>query len=83
MFACILSAEQFGRHSKLSLVPARLDTLPYGFDSNVTQLPANLLTKPSVFYYFTIVSCNLCSIKLLLLLNITIYPILHHSLVSK
>ena len=43
-------------------------TLPYGLDSNVTQLLANLLTKPSVFYYLPIVPCNLVSIKLLLLL---------------
>ena len=40
--------------------------LPHGLDSNVTQLLANLLTSPSVFYYFPIVSCNLGSIKLLL-----------------
>ena len=46
--------------------PSRLATLPYGLDSNVTQLLANLLTKPSVFYYLPIVSCNLVSIKLLL-----------------
>ena len=52
----------------LELIPARLATLPYGLDSNVTQLLANLLTKPSVFYYLPIVSCNLVSIKLLLLL---------------
>ena len=38
----------------------RLATLPYGLDSNVTQLLVILLTKPSVFYYFVlIVSCNL------------------------
>ena len=52
----------------LEFLPARLATLPYGLDSNVTQLLANLLTKPSVFYYLSIVSCNLVSIKLLLLL---------------
>ena len=52
----------------LEFFPARLATLPYGLDSNVTQLPANLLTKPSVFYYLSYVSCNLVSIKLLLLL---------------
>ena len=46
----------------------RLATLPYGLDSNVTQLLANLLTKPSVFYYLPIVPYNLVSIKLLLLL---------------
>ena len=40
---------------------------PYGLESNVTQLLANLLTKPSVFYYLQIASCNLVSIKLLLL----------------
>ena len=34
----------------LEFFPARLATLPYGLDSNVTQLLANLLTKPSVFY---------------------------------
>ena len=43
-------------------------TLPDGLDSIVTQLLANLLTKPSVFYFLPIVSCNLVSIKLLLLL---------------
>ena len=42
--------------------------LPHGLDSNVTQLLANLLTKPSVFYYLPIVSCNLVSIQLSLLL---------------
>ena len=52
----------------LEFIPARLATLPYGLVSNVTQLLANLLTKPSVFYYLPIVSCNLPSIKLLLLL---------------
>ena len=31
----------------LEFLPARLATLPYGLDSNVTQLLANLLTKPS------------------------------------
>ena len=52
----------------LEFLPARLTTLPYGLDTNVTQLLANMLTKPSVFYYLSIVSCNLVSIKLLLLL---------------
>ena len=52
----------------LEFLPARLAMLPYGLDSNVTQLLANLLTKPSVFYYLPIVSSNLVSIKLLLLL---------------
>ena len=51
----------------LDFFPARLATLPYGLYSNVTQLRANLLTKPSVFYYLPIVSCSLVSIKLLLL----------------
>ena len=51
----------------LEFLPARLATLPYGLDSNVTQVLANLLTKPSVFYYLPIVPCNLVSIKLLLL----------------
>ena len=45
---------------------ARLATLPYGLDSNVTQLLANMLTKPSVFYYLPIVSCNLVSIKIII-----------------
>ena len=36
----------------LEFLFARLATLPYGLDSNVTKLPANLLTKMSVFYYF-------------------------------
>ena len=52
----------------LEFLPARLATLPSGLDSNVTQLLANLLTKPSVFYCLPIVPCNLVSIKLLLLL---------------
>ena len=52
----------------LEFIPARLATLPYGLDSNVTQLLANLLTKSSVFYCLPIVPCNLVSIKLLLLL---------------
>ena len=47
---------------------ALLAMLPYGLDSNVTQLLANLLTKPTVFYYLPIESCNFVSIKLLLLL---------------
>ena len=51
----------------LEFLPARLATLPYGLDSNVTQLLANLLTKPSIFYYLPFVPCNLVSIKLLLL----------------
>ena len=57
----------------IEFFPARLVMLPYGLDSNITQLLANLLTKPSVFYYLPIVSCNLVSIKLLLLL------LLHHN----
>ena len=48
--------------------PVQLATLPHGLGSNINQLLANLLTKPSVFYYLSIVSCNLVSIKLLLLL---------------
>ena len=59
----------------LEFLPARLATLPYGLYSNVTQLLANMLTKPSVFYYLSIVPCNLVSIKLLvsllLLLSLT------------
>ena len=52
----------------LEFLPARLATLPHGLDSNVTQLLANLLTKPSVFYCLPIIPYNLVSIKLLLLL---------------
>ena len=52
----------------LEFLPARLATLPYGLDSNVTKLLANMLTKGSVFYYFADNFCNLVSIKLLLLL---------------
>ena len=59
----------------LEFFPARLAMLPYGLDSNVTQLLANLLTKPSVFYYLPIVSCNILSIKLLLLLHLCIFII--------
>ena len=50
----------------LEFLTAGLAMLPYGLDLNITQLLANLLTKPSVFYYLPIVSCNLVSIKLLL-----------------
>ena len=52
----------------LEFLPARLATVPYGLDANVTKLLANMLTKPSVFYCLPIVPCNLVSIKLLLLL---------------
>ena len=52
----------------LEFLPARLATLPYGLDSNATKLLANLLTKPPVFYYLPIVSCNLVLIQFLLLL---------------
>ena len=54
----------------LEFFHARLATLPYGLDSNVTKLLANFVTKPSAFYYFSIASCNLVSIKLLLLLTL-------------
>ena len=53
----------------LEFLPARLATLPYGLDSNVTELLANMLTRPSVFYCLPIVPCNLVLIKLLLLYN--------------
>ena len=52
----------------LDFFPVRLATLPHGLNSIITQLLANL-TKPSVFYYLPIVSCNLVSIELLLLLS--------------
>ena len=54
----------------LEFFPARLATLPYGLDSNVTQLLANILTTPSVFYYLPIVSCNLVSIKIIIIIII-------------
>ena len=57
----------------LEFLPSRLATLPYGLDLNVTQLLANLLTKPSVFYCLPIVPCNLVSINLLLLLLVLLY----------
>ena len=57
----------------LEFLAARLAMLPYGLDSNVTQLLANMLTKPSVFYYLPIERCNLVSIKLLLLLLLLLY----------
>ena len=41
----------------LEFFPAQLATLPHGLDSNITQLPANMLAKPSVFYY--IANCML------------------------
>ena len=47
----------------LEFFPARLATLPHGLDANITQLLANLLTKPSVVYYLLIVFCNLVSIN--------------------
>ena len=53
----------------LEVLPARFFLL----DSNVTQLLANLLTKPPVFYYLPIVFCNLVSIKLLLLLLLNVF----------
>ena len=62
-------------HIYICMLPARLATLPYGLDSNVTQLLANLLTKPSVIYYLSIVSCNLVSIKVLILLLSKIHQI--------
>ena len=58
----------------LDFFPARLAAIPYGLDLNITQLLANLLTKQFVFYYLPIVSCNLVSIKLLLLLLLKYQP---------
>ena len=73
LLICHLKSLIFGQlnPSDISLIvksfTARLTTLPYGLDSNVTQLLANMLTKPTVFYYLPTVPCNLVSIKLLLL----------------
>ena len=52
----------------LEFFSARLATQPYGLDSNVTKLLANLLTEPSVFYHLPIVSCNLVSIKIIIII---------------
>ena len=54
----------------LEFFPDRLATLPYGLDSNITQLLANMLTKSSVFYYLPFVSCNLVSIKIIIIVII-------------
>ena len=62
----------------LKFLPARLAMLPYGLDSNVTQLLANLLTKPSIIYYLPIVPCNLVSIKLSVLLLLLTKALLIH-----
>ena len=51
----------------LEFFPARLATLPDGLDSIVTQLLANMLTKPPVYYYLPIVPCNLVSIKIIII----------------
>ena len=59
----------------LEFFPARLATQPHWLDLNTTQLLANLLPKPSVFYYLSIVPCNLVSIKSLLLLLLTHPPL--------
>ena len=59
----------------LEFFPARLATLTYGLDSNVTQLLANMLTKPSVFYYLPIVSIKLkqsCFNKIIIIIIIII-----------
>ena len=66
----------------LEFLPARLATLPYGLDSNVTQLLVNMFTKPSVFYCLPIVPCNLVSIKLLLLLTLNNKLMVNQTLVT-
>ena len=63
----------------LEFLPARL---PYGLDLNVTQLLANMLIKPSVFYYLSIVPCNLVLIKLLLLLLLLLWLLYDISFVN-
>ena len=53
--------------------------MPYGLDSNVTKLLADLLTKPSVFYDFAnniIVSCNLVSVIIIIIFIIIIIIII-------
>ena len=48
--------------------------LLYGFDLNVTKLLANLLTKPSVFYYFCQLYRYVVTIKNIIGINIVILP---------
>ena len=55
----------------LEFFHAQLAMLPYGLDSNVTKLLANLLTKPSVFF-LPIVSCDIVSIKIIIIIIIII-----------
>ena len=57
----------------LKFFPSRFFSLPYGLESNVTKLLANLLTNPSVFYYLPIVSCNLVSIKIIIIIIILLH----------
>ena len=42
----------------------------YGLDSNVTKLLANLLTSDLYFIILPIVSCNLVSIKIIIIIII-------------
>ena len=45
--------------------------LPYGLDSSDTKLLANLLTKPSAFYYFLPIEfCNLVAVKIIIIIII-------------
>ena len=45
----------------------RLAMIPYGLDSNVSRLLANLIPSHLYFIIFPIVMCHFVSIKLLLL----------------
>ena len=51
----------------LDVFHARLATLPYGLDSNVTKPLDNFLTKPSVFYFLPIEYCDPFSIKIIII----------------
>ena len=57
----------------LECFPARLASLPYGLDSNVTKLLVNLLIKTYVFYHFANCICNLVPIKIIIILLLLIY----------
>ena len=66
----------------LKKIPTRLATLPYGVDSNVTKLFANLLNKSSVFHYLPIILCNFVSIKIIIIIKQKLWDLSHTFLVK-
>ena len=56
----------------LDFFPTPLASLLYGLDSNVAKLLANLLTKPSVFYYFANCILESCVNKIIIIIIIII-----------